>query len=252
MFKEFKTGKYSFDGVEKEVVEFNLDYDFSNMNSDFYSEKHSDGYLLDNLSILKFKYSEYYYIPLYTSNILNPFIELPPSSNELDTVIDKFKSAMQGLCGTCFMAGDIIVNKSSSTTSGFNVDTRFAYISEVDEELNKLKILQRGICSGYSSNYVTIRKIGNEWKPIVSPFSTGMVLSNIYFDDFGNSPVQFIDNNGVVSKQLPVAGYTGGQSTGDFISISETSNYINKRDIFTLPLEKQLSEIGDRLNGSIQ
>ena len=52
MFKNYSKISYDFDGVERTIVLFNNNYDFSDVSSSFYAEKIQDDELLDTYSSL--------------------------------------------------------------------------------------------------------------------------------------------------------------------------------------------------------
>ena len=258
MFKNYSKISYDFDGIERTILLFNNDYDFSQINSSFYAEKIEDDELLDTFSLRIFDKSSTYYIPLYTSDILNPFIELPPTTEQTENEYTVFKSLMSpsanftatgGQTAAYVEPGDLIVQYSPSAYSAqFNTTNNFAYVADVDYEINKLKVLNKGITQ--ASGYRILRKTNNEWNPITSPLLTGFVLNNVYLENFSNSPVSFVDENGVMTNSFVTAGYTAGTPTGGYISMTELNDFIGDKNFVNIPTKSQLNVVGDMINVS--
>lgn len=257
MFNNFSKISYDFDGVERTILLFNNDYNFSELESSFYAESLQENELLDTFSSRIFGKSSTYYIPLYTSNIVNPFLELPPSTEQIETEYNEFKALMSpsanftatgGQTAAFVEAGDLVVRSSASYGAGFDTTDNFAYIADVDYELNKLKVLNKGMTG--PSNYRIIRKTGNQWNPITNPLLTGFVLNNVFLENFSNSPTSFVNENGIITNSFTTAGFTSGTPTGGYISLSELNNFVDNKNLLNIPTKFQLSTVGDMINVS--
>jgi len=255
MFNNYQKISYDFDGTKKTIISFNIDFDFSAIESSFYTEKINDSELIDSFSLRVFDDYSNYYIPLYTGEILNPFIELPPSTEQIENEFGIFKSlfsnsanftATGGQTAARIEPGDLIVDLDVSYKASFDTTNNFAYISEVDYEINKLKILNKGMTS--SSGYRILRKTNNKWNAITEPLLTGFVLNNIQLENYSNSPTSFTNEYEIITKSFSTAGYTGGTPTGGYISISEISDFIGNKNMINIPIISQLKTVGDMIN----
>jgi hypothetical protein len=257
MFNSYKKILYNFDGIERTILDFNIDIDFSDMENSFYSQTLDTDLLLDTFSLKTFDSSSLYYIPFYTSNIVNPFLELPPSTEQIETEYNEFKALMSpsanftatgGQTAAFVEAGDLVVRYSPSYEAGFDTTDNFAYIADVDYELNKLKVLNKGMTA--PSGYRIIRKTGNQWNPITNPLLTGFVLNNVFLENFSNSPTSFVNENGIITNSFTTAGFTSGTPTGGYISLSELNNFVDNKNLLNIPTKFQLSTVGDMINVS--
>lgn len=257
MFNNYQKISYDFDGTKRTIVSFNIDFDFSAIESSFYTEKINDDELLDSFSLKTFKDSYNYYIPLYTGEILNPFIELPPSTEQIENELSTFKSlfsdsvnftATGGQTAARVEPGDLVVKFDASYDADFNTTDNFAYVSEVDYEINKLKVLSKGFTA--SSGYRILRKTNNTWNPITEPLLTGFILNNVQLENYSNSPTSFTNEYEIITKSFSTAGYTGGTPTGGYISITEISDFIGNKNMINIPIISQLKTVGDMINVS--
>jgi hypothetical protein len=144
--------------------------------------------------------------------------------------------------------GDLVVRSSASYGAGFDTTDNFAYIADVDYELNKLKVLNKGMTG--PSGYRIIRKTGNQWNPITNPLLTGFVLNNVFLENFSNSPTSFVNENGIITNSFTTAGFTSGTPTGGYISLSELNNFVDNKNLLNIPTKFQLSTVGDMINVS--
>ena len=55
MFNNYQKISYDFDCTKRTIVSFNIDFDFSAIESSFYTEKINDDELLDSFSLKTFK-----------------------------------------------------------------------------------------------------------------------------------------------------------------------------------------------------
>jgi len=257
MFNSYKKIPYDFDGIERTVLEFNTDINFSDTEISFYSETLDNDLLLDTFSLKNFDSSSLYYIPLYTSEIINPFLELPPSTEQIETEYSEFKSLMSpsanfaatgGQTAAYVEPGDLIVRLKSTAeyNANFETDDNFAYVVDVDYELNKLKVLSKGMTS--SSEYRILRKTNNTWNPITEPLLTGFVLNNIYLENFSNSATSFLNEYGVSTKDFSIAGFTSGTPTGGYITVSEISDFIGTKNVINIPTKSELKTVRNIIN----
>ena len=253
MFSSYNIEKYNFDGVSKDTRIFNIDFDLSIYNNFLYSEKVSDNFMLDTFALEKYDNSNYYHIPLYVNNIINPFLELPPTQQEIEIELNNFKSGINGFTGSSLEAGDLLVSFNGGFSASFNVNEKFGYITEIDYEMEKIKMLVKGISGGTANNsYRILRKENNEWIPIVPTIISGFViLPNVLFvENFSNSPVRFQNQNGIVTKDITISGYSDGSPDNGYISISEKENLINDRNFINIPSSDKVKVIGDLINGT--
>jgi hypothetical protein len=257
MFNSYKKILYNFDGIERTILDFNIDIDFSDIENSFYSQTLDTDLLLDTFSLKTFDSSSLYYIPFYTSNIVNPFLELPPSTEQIETEYNEFKALMSpsanftatgGQTAAFVEAGDLVVRYSPSYEAGFDTTDNFAYIADVDYELNKLKVLNKGMTA--PSGYRIIRKTGNQWNPITNPLLTGFVLNNVFLENFSNSPTSFVNENGISIKDFNIAGFTSGTPTGGYITVSELSDFIGTKNIINIPTKSDIKPVRNIINGS--
>lgn len=255
MFNNQPKINYSFDGVEREVVLFNNDFDLSDVSSSFYAEKINSDELLDTFSFRLFENTNYYYISLYSGNILNPFIELPPSSEEIEVEFSDFKSitspisrfnidGITGTTGNFLLPNDLIVGVSG-TSSGYDITNNYGYIIDVDYAVDKLKVLIKGSLSS-SSAYRVLRNTDGKWNRVSATY----LLSQPETNDYGGSPIRFIDQYGIIVYDRTAVGYASGTPTGGYISLSEQSDLVGDRNIINIPTTSDIKIVGDMINVS--
>jgi len=255
MFNNQPKINYSFDGIEREIVLFNNDFDLSDVSSSFYAEKINSDELLDTFSFRLFENTNYYYIPLYSGNILNPFIELPPSSEEIEVEFSDFKSitspisrfnidGITGTTGNFLLPNDLIVGVSG-TSSGYDITNNYGYIIDVDYAVDKLKVLIKGSLSS-SSAYRVLRNTDGKWNIVSATY----LLSQPQTNDYGGSPIRFIDQYGIIVYDRTAVGYASGTPTGGYISLSEQSDLVGDRNIINIPTTSDIKIVGDMINVS--
>jgi len=256
MFNNLPKINYSFDGIEREVVIFNNDFDLTEISSSFYAEKINSDELLDSFSYRLFENSNYYYIPLYSGNLLNPLIELPPSSEELEVNFSDFKSitspisrfnidGISGTTGNFLLPNDLIVGVCSGTSSGYDITNNYGYITDVDYAVDKLKVLIKGSLSS-SSSYRVLRNTDGKWARVAETY----LLSQPETNDYGGSPVRFIDEYGIIVYDRTAVGYASGTPTGGYISVSEQSDLVGDKNIINIPTQSDIKIVGDMINVS--
>lgn len=253
MFNNQQKINYSFDGVDREVILFNNDYDLTDLSSSFYAEKINSDELLDTLSFRLFDDTNYYYVPIYSGNILNPFTELPPSSEETEVNFSDFKSitspisrfnidGITGTTGNFLMPNDLIVGVSG-TSSGYDITNNYGYIIDVDYAVDKLKVLIKGSLSS-SSAYRVLRNTDGKWNRISETY----LLSQPETNDYGGSPIRFIDEYGIIVYDRTAVGYASGTPTGGYISISEQTDLVGDRNMINIPTRSNIKIVGDMIN----
>lgn len=254
MFNNQPKTNYSFDGVEREVVLFNNDFDLSDMSSSFYAEKINSDELLDTFSFRLFENTNYYYVPLYSGDILNPFLELPPASEEIEVNFSDFKSitspisrfnidGITGTTGNFLLPNDLIVGFCSGTSSGYDITNNYGYIIDVDYAVDKLKVLIKGSLSS-STAYRVLRNRNGKWDRVSATY----LLSQPETNDYGGSPIRFIDQYGIIVHDRTAVGYASGTPTGGYISISEQTDLVGNRNIVNVPIRSDIKIVGDMIN----
>ena len=253
MFNSYDIENYNFDGIEKQIRIFNTNFNLSEYSTSFYAEKISDNFLLDTFADSVFNDTSYYYIPIYTNNIVNPFLELPPTKEQIEIELENFKSGLNGFTGVCLQAGDLVVKFSSGFSAQFDVETSFGYIAEVDYELEKIKMLVDGISGGTANNsYRVIREENGTWKPIVGSMTSGFVISpnSLFVENYSSSPVFFENQYGIITKSITDSGYSDGSPDNGYIPVSEKDNLIETKNILNIPSINKVKFIGDLINAS--
>jgi hypothetical protein len=256
MFNNLPKINYSFDGIEREIVIFNNDFDLSEMSSSFYAEKLNLDELLDSFSYRLFENSNYYYIPLYSGNILNPLIELPPSSEELEVNFDDFKSitsqissfnvdGISGTTGNFLLPNDLILGVCSGISSGYDITNNYGYVIDVDYAVDKLKVLIKGSLSS-SSAYRVLRNTDGKWNRIAQTY----LLSQPQTSDYGGSPIRFVNEYGIILYDTKDVGYASGTPTGGYITVSEQNDFVGDKNIINIPTKSDIKIVGDMINGS--
>ena len=164
IFGNFRRYQYNFDGVTQTVVDLSTKYDLSQFSENIYGKKVDENFLLDKLSNELYSDLEYYFSPLYTSGILNPFEELPPPAKKIEDELKEFTSIIGNFVGASYSPGDIIAASTGGYSAGFDINNNFAYVVAIDEEVNKLKTLMVGnVGTGSKSVF---RKVSNNWSQL--------------------------------------------------------------------------------------
>ena len=87
IFGKFNTISYDFSGITQPVKDLSSEYDLTQYSSDFYGKKIDENVLLDKLSFELFNNHKYYFAPLYTSGMVNPFEQLPPPTKKIEDTL---------------------------------------------------------------------------------------------------------------------------------------------------------------------
>jgi len=119
IFGKFTKYNYNFDGVTLRVVDLSSDYDLSSFENNIYGKKIDENFLLDKLSNELYSDIKYYFAPLYTSGILNPFEELPPPAKKIEDELKEFTSIIGNFVGASYSPGDIIAASTGGYSAGF-------------------------------------------------------------------------------------------------------------------------------------
>lgn len=242
IFGNFARYKYNFDGITQTVVDLSTKYDLTNFSQNIFGKKVDENFLLDKLANELYSDVEYYFAPLYTSGILNPFEELPPPAKKIEDELKEFTSIIGNFSGASFSAGDIIAPSKAEFSAGFDITTNFAYVVDIDEEVNKLKTLMVG--SVGTGTKLVFRKVSNNWSQL--DFTCSITLLQPYSD----SPVGFINDNGVFTKNISTAGYSDGQPDNNYSVVNEKENMIGTKNIINVAQDTVIKLIEGNINGS--
>jgi hypothetical protein len=242
IFGNFRRYQYNFDGVTQTVVDLSTKYDLSQFSENIYGKKVDENFLLDKLSNELYSDLEYYFSPLYTSGILNPFEELPPPAKKIEDELKEFTSIIGNFVGASYSPGDIIAASTGGYSAGFDITNNFAYVVAIDEEVNKLKTLMVGnVGTGSKSVF---RKVSNNWSQL--DYNCSITLVQAYSD----SPVGFINNNNVFTKNISTAGYSDGQPDNNYVVVNEKQNMIGTKNIINVAQDSVIKLIEGNINGS--
>lgn len=242
IFGNFRRYQYNFDGVTQTVVDLSTKYDLSQFSENIYGKKVDENFLLDKLSNELYSDLEYYFSPLYTSGILNPFEELPPPAKKIEDELKEFTSIIGSFVGASYSPGDIIAASTGGYSAGFDITNNFAYVVAIDEEVNKLKTLMVGNVG--TGNKAIFRKISNNWSQL--GYNCPITLVQTYSD----SPVGFINNNNVFTKNIATAGYSDGQPDNSYVVVNEKENMIGTKNIINVAQDSVIKLIEGNINGS--
>jgi len=241
IFGKFLKYNYNFGGTTHQVVDLSTSYDLSEFEQNIYGKKIDENVLLDKLSNDLYNDVGYYFAPIYTSNILNPFEQLPPPAKKIEDELKSFTAIIGNFVGASFESGDIIAASTAGYSAGFDITNNFAYVISIDNELTKLKTLMVG--SVGTGTKATFRKTNNNWEQI---HNCSITLVQPYSD----SPVGFINNNNVFIKSIAEAGYYDGQPDNNYVPIIEKDNMIDNKNVINVAENKVIKFIEDNINGS--
>jgi len=241
IFGKFDTISYDFSGITRSVKDLSTEYDLSQYSSEFYGKKIDENTLLDKLSIELFKDPKYYFAPLYTSGMVNPFIGLPPPTKKIEDTLEKY-TAIFGNFSATFAGGELIGTPTSGFSAGFDITTNFAYVLDSNSEIKKIKALMVGtLGTGILPVY---SKVDGKWQ------KTNEVLIH-GTQNYSNSPVEFINENNVVITDSDLTNYhLTGTPTGGYVIVSEKEKMVNNTNTINVPKESVVQLIEDNINGS--
>jgi hypothetical protein len=242
IFGKFTKYNYNFDGVTLRVVDLSSDYDLSSFENNIYGKKIDENFLLDKLSNELYSDIKYYFAPLYTSEILNPFEEFPPPTKKIEDELKEFTAIIGNFVGASFSPGDIIAASTGGYSAGFDITNNFAYVVAIDEEVNKLKTLMIG--SVGTGTKLVFRKVSNNWSELDYTCSITLVQS------YSDSPVGFINDNNIFTKNISTAGYLDGEPDNNYVIINEKENMIGTKNIINVAQDSVIKLIEDNVNGS--
>lgn len=241
IFGKFDTISYDFDGVTQTVKNLNTEYDLTEYESEFYGKKIDENVLLDKLSFELFKGHKYYFAPLYTSKILNPFEELPPPSKKIEDNLQNY-TAIFGNFSATFAGGELIGTPTSGFSAGFDITTNFAYVLDYDLELKKIKALMVGTLG--TGSLPVYKKVDGKWQQTTSILIYGS-------QNYSDSPAEFINQNNVVITDSDVTQYyLTGTPTGGYVSVNEKEKFINNTTLINVPKDSVIKLIEENVNGS--
>lgn len=244
IFQNFKKISYDFSGVTQTILDLSSEYDVSVYDNSFYSIQIDNDLLLDKLSIDLYDDEKYYFSPIYTSNILNPFEEFPAPTKKIEDDLGIYYSIFGSFSGLCFEVGDLIVKNNNGYSAGFNPTTDFGYIVDIDNEINKLKILMVGSLATGSNTNTLLRKENSSWGEV----SLALFTIN-QIQKFQTSPYGFVNSDGIFTKNQSVAGFTIGGTTSNYVPITEEQNLNFSKNILTVAKENVIKNIEDNING---
>jgi len=241
IFGKFNTISYNFNGTTGSVKDFGSEYDLAEYNSDLYGKRIDNNLLLDKLSIELFKDPAYYFAPIYTSDIINPFEQFPPPTKKIEDSLEKF-TAIFGNFSATLGFGDLIGTPTSGFSAGFDITTNFAYVIDQDVEIKKIKALMVGTLG--TGNLPVFKKINGQWQQTNSILIYGT-------QNYSDSPVEFINENNIVITDSDVnLYYLTGTPTGGYVTVNEKEKLINNTNIINVPKESVVQLIEDNVNGS--
>ena len=244
IFENFNKILYNFSGTTQTIVDLSSEYNIDLYENSFYSIQVDNDLLLDKFSIDLYSEQKYYYAPLYTSNILNPFEGLPPPTKKIEDDLGIYFSLFGSFTGACFEKGDLIVKNNNGYSAGFNPTTDFGYIVDIDQEINKLKILMVGSLATGSNTNKLLRKQDSSWEEIsLDPFAINQIQK------FQSSPYGFINSEGIFTKNQTVAGFTAGGTTSNYVPITEEQNFNSSKNIMIVAKDTVIKNIEDNING---
>lgn len=247
MFDKFKTISYNFDGIDKTIVDISTNYTISDLEPYFYSKKIDEDVLLDKISSQTYNDSKYYFVPLYASGILNPFIEFPYTVEEKETLLNSYTAGFfSGISGASLQAGDFIAPSDSGFSAGFCITGNFGYINEVNENINKLKLLVVGSLGTGSHNI--IRNTNGSWS-----YASGTITLNLV-EPYADSASYFLNESKILCEDNTTAinEYVAMKNTGStssFYYVNEKEVLLDNTNVMTFVEENYVKTFEDRVNG---
>ncbi len=241
IFGKFNTISYDFSGITQPVKDLSSEYDLTQYSSDFYGKKIDENVLLDKLSFELFNNHKYYFAPLYTSGMVNPFEQLPPPTKKIEDTLQKYTAIFGNLSAT-FAGGELIGTPTSGFSAGFDITTNFASVVDYDLEIKKIKALMVGTLG--TGSLPVYRKVDGKWQQTTSIFIYGT-------QNYSDSPAEFINENNIAITDSDVSlYYLSGTPTGGYVTVNEKEKLINNTNIINVPKESVVQLIEDNVNGS--
>jgi len=241
IFGKFDTISYNFDGITHPVKDLGSEYNLSEYNPDLYGKRIDNDLLLDKLSFELFKDPAYYFAPIYTSEILNPFEQFPPPTKKIEDSLEKFTAIFGNFTATLGF-GDLIGTPTSGFSAGFDITTNFAYVIDQNVEIKKIKALMVGTLG--TGGLPVFKKINGKWQQT----DTIQIYGT---QNYSDSPVEFINENNVLTIDSDITQYyLTGTPTGGYVGVNEKEKLINNTNIINVPKESVIKLIEDNVNGS--
>jgi hypothetical protein len=91
-----------------------------------------------------------------------------------------------------------------------------------------------------------LRNTDGKWARVAETY----LLSQPETNDYGGSPVRFIDEYGIIVYDRTAVGYASGTPTGGYISVSEQSDLVGDKNIINIPTQSDIKIVGDMINVS--
>lgn len=244
MFNRFKTITYTIDDKELSVKDLSKSFDLTDISSSIYSKKAETNTFLDTISDNNYRVFDYYHIPLYAGNIINPYTELPPTSKEIEKTIEEYSAIFfTNIAGSCFMAGDLVAKQNAGFCAGFDVTNNFGYVVDVDSVVNKLKILIVGEVG--TGPCMIMRKENNSW----GIFAT---FNNSLEEKYSDSAKYFLDDSSIQQSTTTILeeyySFKAGQTSMNYSYISEIDAFNNNRSIIYLVDQNAIKSFEDAMN----
>ena len=244
MFNQFKTITYTINDKDLSVKDLSKSFDLTDIKDKIYSKRAETNTFLDTISENNYRSFNYYHVPLYAGDILNPYKELPPTSKEVEKTINDYSAIFfTNIAGSCFSAGDLIAKSNSGFCAGFDVTDNFGYLVEVDSNINKLKALIVG--SVGTGSCLIIRKENNSW----GIFAT---FYNSLEEKYSDSAKQFLDNSEIQTSNSTILNqyysFKSGETGINYSYNSEIDIFNNNRSIIYLIDQSAIKSFEDVMN----
>lgn len=244
MFNRFKTISYTIDDKELSVKDLSKSFDLTDISTSIYSKKSETNTFLDTISENNYRTFDYYHVPLYAGNILNPYKELPPTSKELEKTIEEYSAIFfTNIAGSCFMPGDLIAKQNAGFCAGFDITNNFGYVVDIDSDINKLKTLIIGEVG--TGPCMVIRKENNSW----GVFAT---FNNNLEETYSDSAKYFLDDSSIQQSTTTILeqyySFKAGETSMNYSYISEIDAFDNNRSIIYLVDQNAIKSFEDVMN----
>lgn len=244
MFNRFKTITYTINNKDLSVKDLSKSFDLTNIKNNIFSKRAETNTFLDTISYNNYRTFDYYHVPLYAGNILNPYKELPPTSKEVEKTINDYSAVFfTNIAGSCFMNGDLIAKQNAGFCAGFDVTDNFGYVVDIDSNINKLKTLIIGEVG--TGPCLIIRKENNSW----GIFAT---FNNSLEEKYSDSVKEFLDDSSIQSSSTSILeqyySFKAGETGLNYSYNSEVDIFNSNRSIIYLVDQTIIKSFEDTMN----
>jgi len=245
MFNRFKTITYTIDDKDLSVKDLSKSFDLTNIKNNIFSTRVATNTFLDTISYNNYGVFDYYHVPLYAGNILNPYKELPLTSKEVEKTINDYSAVyFTNIAGSCFINGDLIAKQNAGFSAGFDVTDNFGYVVGIDSNINKLKTLIIGEVG--TGPCLIIRKENNSW----GIFAT---FNNSLEENYSDSAKYFLDDSSIQSSDTSILeqyySFKAGETGLNYSYNSEVDIFNSNRSIIYLIDQTAIKSFEGAING---